>query len=87
MILSQTAYENFVNIKVESMLANDMMLAIGSSVVIAIAIMLHTQSPLITIVGLLQIVLSFPMAFLVYKLVLQLKFFPFLNFIGYVLLK
>jgi len=75
-------YESFVNIKVDSMLVNDMALALASSAIIAIAIMLHTQSPLITGVGLLQIVLSFPLAFFAYKLILGLKFFPFLNFIG-----
>ena len=47
-----------------------------------IAIMIHTQSSLTTGIGLLQIILSFPMAFFAYKLVFNLQFFPFLNFMG-----
>jgi len=76
------ALESFAEIKTDSLLGNDMTLAIGSSIVIMIAIMIHTQSPLITGLGLLQIILSFPMAFFAYKLVFNLQFFPFLNFIG-----
>lgn len=44
--------------------------------------MIHTRSLLITGVGLLQVVLSFPLAYFVYNLIAGLEFFPFLNFIG-----
>mmetsp|Transcript_56613 Transcript_56613/g.137486 ORF Transcript_56613/g.137486 Transcript_56613/m.137486 type:complete len:701 (-) Transcript_56613:1769-3871(-) len=37
---------------------------------------------MITGVGLLQIILSFPLSYFVYKLVAGLDFFPFLNFLG-----
>jgi hypothetical protein len=77
-----TSYEDFVEIKTDDMLDDDMTLALGSAVVISILIMVHTQSPLITGVGLLQIILSFPLSFFAYKLIFQLQFFPFLNFIG-----
>lgn len=77
-----TGYETFADIKTDSLVGSDMTLALASAVVISVAIMLHTQSPLITGLGLLQIILSFPMAFFVYKLILGYDYFPFLNFIG-----
>jgi hypothetical protein len=77
-----TVYEAMADIKTDSMIASDMTLALGSAGVISVAILLHTQSPLITGLGLLQIVLSFPMSYFVYNLILGYEYFPFLNFIG-----
>lgn len=48
----------------------------------AIAVLVHTRSPWITMVGLVQIILSFPLAFFVYTFIARMQFFPFLNFIG-----
>ena len=80
------AYDNpaeyMAELFTDSLVASDMTLALASAVIIAIAIMLHTQSPLITGLGLLQIVLSFPMGYFVYNLLMGYKYFPFLNFIG-----
>lgn len=80
------AYDNgwgdMAEIKSDSLVAADMTLALASAVVITVAIMVHTQSPLITGLGLLQIMLSFPMSYFVYKLILGFDYFPFLNFIG-----
>ena len=42
----------------------------------------HTRSIWISIVGLVQIILSFPLAYFVYTFIARLDFFPFLNFIG-----
>jgi len=77
-----TQYEDFVNLYIEESLNRDMALAMGSAVVVSAAILLHTRSPLLTAIGLTQIVLSFPLSYFVYKLVAGLEFFPFLNFIG-----
>jgi hypothetical protein len=77
-----TQYEDFVNLYVDTSLTQDMALAMGSAIVVAIAIVLHTRSPFITLIGLAQIILSFPLSYFVYKLVAGLEFFPFLNFIG-----
>lgn len=44
--------------------------------------LVHTRSPWLTVVGLIQIIISFPLAYFVYSVVLRLTFFPFLNFIG-----
>jgi protein dispatched 1 len=44
--------------------------------------LVHSRSLWITIIGLLQIILSFPLSYFVYYFIGQLKFFPFLNFIG-----
>jgi hypothetical protein len=59
-----------------------MALAMGSAVVVAVAIVIHTRSPFIALIGLVQIILSFPLAYFFYKLLAGLNFFPFLNFIG-----
>ena len=75
-------YEDFVGIHLDGMLNRDMSLAMGSAVVVAIAMMIHTRSPFITMIGLLQIIFSFPLAYFFYKIVAGLEFFPFLNFIG-----
>jgi hypothetical protein len=77
-----TQYEDFVLLQIDSSLINDMILAMGSAVITVIAIVVHTRSPFLSAVGLLQIVLSFPLAFFVYTFIGGLDFFPFLNFIG-----
>jgi len=61
---------------------SDMILAMGSGVITSVAILLHTKSPWITLVGLFQIILSFPTSYFLYTFVFGLSFFPFLNFIG-----
>lgn len=77
-----TQYEDFVGYKLDDSLTNDMILAMASAGIVAIAILVHTRSPWITGVGLLQIILSFPLAYFIYSLIARLEFFPFLNFIG-----
>jgi hypothetical protein len=77
-----TQYEDFVNLQIDDSLVNDMMLALGSAVITVVAILVHTRSPFLSAVGLLQIILSFPLAFFVYTFIAGLEFFPFLNFIG-----
>ena len=44
--------------------------------------LVHTRSIWITIIGLIQIIMSFPLSFFVYTFIARLEFFPFLNFIG-----
>jgi len=77
-----TGYETFADIKTDSLIGADMTLALASALVISAAILWHTQSALLTGLGLLQIILSFPMSFFVYSLILGFDYFPFLNFIG-----
>lgn len=77
-----TASENFVGLFADSAVLSDMSLAMGSAFVTTIAILIHTRSPWLTMIGIFQIILSFPLAFFVYTFVGQLEFFPFLNFIG-----
>ena len=69
-----TQNENFVGKVADESLGRDMILAMASAVIIAAAMLLHTRSPFITIVGLLQIILSFPVAFFFYKLVGRLDY-------------
>ena len=77
-----TQNQDFVGLYLNQALTRDMSMAMGSAIVVAFAIMLHTRSPFITLVGLAQIILSFPLSYFVYKLIGGLDFFPFLNFIG-----
>jgi hypothetical protein len=66
----------------DSVIGRDMGLACASAFITAIAILVHTKSPFLTGIGLMQIILSFPLSFFVYTFVGGLEFFPFLNFIG-----
>lgn len=73
---------NFVGIFLDIVLISDMMLALSSSIVVATAIILHTRSPFLTIMGLMQIIFSFPLSYFFYTMILGFNYFPFLNFIG-----
>mmetsp|Transcript_19254 Transcript_19254/g.39804 ORF Transcript_19254/g.39804 Transcript_19254/m.39804 type:complete len:1128 (-) Transcript_19254:503-3886(-) len=77
-----TQHEDFVELSLDNQLLIDMSLAVGSAFMTCIAMMFHTKSPFLTVVGLAQIVLSFPLAFFFYTFVTRMEFFPFLNFIG-----
>merc|ERR1712157_641376 len=66
----------------DSAVGTDMLLACGSGIITTAAILLHTRSPWLTIVGLFQIIFSFPLSYFVYTFILGWDFFPFLNFIG-----
>lgn len=66
----------------DEVVGRDMLLACASAFITALAILVHTKSPFITGIGLMQIILSFPLSFFVYTFLGGLKFFPFLNFIG-----
>lgn len=77
-----TQYEDFNIIAMDAQVLTDMALAVGSAVITTIAMVIHTRSPFLAVVGLLQIILSFPVAFFFYTFVARLQFFPFLNFIG-----
>jgi len=77
-----TTGKDFQYIHAKESIGSDLALAAGSAIITAIAILIHTRSLMITLVGLLQICLSFPLAYFAYRLAAQLVFFPFLNFIG-----
>jgi hypothetical protein len=77
-----TQFENFSDLFRDDAVTRDMTLAMGSAVITFLAILIHTRSPFLTGIGLLQIILSFPLAFFVYTFICGLVFFPFLNFIG-----
>eukprot|EP00538_Stauroneis_constricta_P012591 CAMPEP_0119547884 /NCGR_PEP_ID=MMETSP1352-20130426/1904_1 /TAXON_ID=265584 /ORGANISM="Stauroneis constricta, Strain CCMP1120" /LENGTH=1198 /DNA_ID=CAMNT_0007592951 /DNA_START=90 /DNA_END=3686 /DNA_ORIENTATION=- len=77
-----TQQESFGNTYADTAVSRDMSLAVGSAIITALAIVIHTRSLFLTGLGLLQIILSFPLAYFVYVFLVGLKFFPFLNFIG-----
>ena len=77
-----TQNEDFIGEFADAAVGQDMILAMGSAFITSVAILLHTRSPWLTLIGLTQIILSFPLAYFVYTFIGQLDFFPFLNFIG-----
>jgi Patched family len=77
-----TQNESFNNLLIDESLGSDMILALASAVVTFLAMVVHTRSLFLSVVGLVQVILSFPLAFFFYTFVAQLTFFPFLNFIG-----
>eukprot|EP00934_Nitzschia_sp_Nitz4_P004646 Nitzschia sp. Nitz4//scaffold228_size32365//15936//19222//NITZ4_007906-RA/size32365-augustus-gene-0.41-mRNA-1//-1//CDS//3329542819//4636//frame0 len=77
-----TQLEDFLDIYLDEVLNRDMILALSTSLVVVTAIFLHTRSPFLTTMGLLQIILSFPLSYFTYTVILQFSYFPFLNFIG-----
>ena len=77
-----TTWEDFAGLYTDGILGKDMTLAVGSAGVTVVAMVVHTRSPFLTLLGLCQILLSFPLAYFVYYFLGGLVFFPFLNFIG-----
>lgn len=77
-----TQYEDFNMIFTDSSVGRDMALAMGSAAITTLAMVVHTRSLFITFIGLIQVILSFPLSYFVYTFLCQLDFFPFLNFIG-----
>mmetsp|Transcript_3888 Transcript_3888/g.8675 ORF Transcript_3888/g.8675 Transcript_3888/m.8675 type:complete len:1195 (+) Transcript_3888:233-3817(+) len=77
-----TTESDFYDFYSDSIVGRDMSLAVGSAGVTVVAMIIHTKSPFLTLMGLFQIILSFPLAYFVYYFIAGLVFFPFLNFIG-----
>ena len=82
----KVAYSNedraLKDLKVDAALNQDMVLSAIAVFIVLALIWLHTGSVLLTAGGLLQILLAFPSAVFLTTCVFQIKFFPFLNFIG-----
>lgn len=57
-------------------------LAVASLGITFTAMLIHTRSPWLTLMGVLQIIFAIPLAYFVYVFIAGLTFFPFLNFIG-----
>jgi Patched family len=78
-----TQNQNFVQYyQVDAIFTNDMPYTFGSAVFVVVAIMIHTRSILVTVVGLVQIILSIPLAYFFYTFAFGYRSFPILNFIG-----
>jgi hypothetical protein len=69
-----TQHEDFNMKFTDAAVGRDMALACGSAFVTALAMIVHTRSPFITVIGLLQIILSFPLAYFVYTFIGRLDF-------------
>ena len=77
-----TQRADFMNLYFDHVIVRDTVLGLLSAIIVSFAMIIHTKSPFLTVFGLIQIMMSFPLSFFFYKLVLGLNFFPFLNFMG-----
>lgn len=77
-----TTYGSINQKYVDILVQSDMLLAVASLTVTFIAMGVHTKSAWLTMIGILQIIYAIPLAYFVYVFIANLKFFPFLNFIG-----
>eukprot|EP00979_Chaetoceros_neogracilis_P017965 scaffold10546_cov266-Chaetoceros_neogracile.AAC.3 len=77
-----TVSEAFNTIYVDNLVISDMGLAVASLGITFTAMFVHTRSPWLTVIGILQIIFAIPLAYFVYVFIAGLTFFPFLNFIG-----
>jgi hypothetical protein len=82
----ETAYgdhnNEFYDAVMNELLVADMALVMSSMGVSLLFLLGYTRSLLMSFVGLVQVSLSFPVAFFLYKLVFGFSFFPFLNFLA-----
>ena len=74
--------EEFEDLVTDKHLQDDMVLVQASMLVSLIFLLLHTHSLFVSLVGLVQVALSFPIGYFFVKLVCGFEFFPFLNFLG-----
>mmetsp|Transcript_523 Transcript_523/g.787 ORF Transcript_523/g.787 Transcript_523/m.787 type:complete len:1071 (-) Transcript_523:157-3369(-) len=77
-----TVFETFNTIYVDELVISDMGLALASLGITFSAMLIHTRSPWLTLMGILQVIFAIPLAYFVYVFIAGLTFFPFLNFIG-----
>lgn len=77
-----TTKESLSTVKIDKLVQSDMTLAIASLAITFTAMMIHTRSPWLTLLGIFQVVFAIPLAYFFYVFVARLTFFPFLNFIG-----
>mmetsp|Transcript_11561 Transcript_11561/g.17334 ORF Transcript_11561/g.17334 Transcript_11561/m.17334 type:complete len:851 (+) Transcript_11561:73-2625(+) len=78
-----TNSDDFNFLAQDEYMLKDVGLAFVSVVVTTCAILLHTKSPFLTIMGSLQIIFSAPLAFCVYHFIAGVTFFPIINLIGF----
>ena len=64
------------------MILKDQLLLLGVCGLVFILIGVQTRSVFITVAGFLEILLSFPLAYFVYRVVCGVNYFHFLSFLG-----
>lgn len=74
--------EQFEDEVMDGHLLEDMVLVQASMAVSLVFLLMNTRSVFLSVIGLLQVGLSFPVAYFFYKLLCGFAFFPFLNFLG-----
>lgn len=75
-------WSSFVELYARESIPHDVLLIGVSALFTTMAMLFHTRSPFLTLIGILQINLSFPLAFTIYRFVGGITWFPFLNLVG-----
>lgn len=75
-------WSSFVELYARESIPHDVLLIGVSALFTTLAMLFHTRSPFLTLIGILQINLSFPLAFTIYRFVGGITWFPFLNLVG-----
>ena len=69
-------------IEMNELSQQDFLWAVLSMLCVATYMAVHTRSAFISVVGMLEIILSIPLAFFVYRLVFQIRFFSFMHILA-----
>lgn len=77
-----TQDEGFEDKLMDDILNSDLIYSTLASFVILLLMWVHTRSVFLAVIGFIQVALSFPLAYFVYKIILGFEFFPFLNFLA-----
>lgn len=60
----------------------ELILAIFSGVFVMVYLAIHLRSPLIAVLGMLQIVAAFPITFFIFRMFFQITLFPSVNLLS-----
>ena len=77
--LYSTGKAGFYELYLNEILPKEAAISIAATVITSLCILIHTRSPFLTLLGLMQIILALPWAYSVYYFIFGLSFFPFVN--------
>lgn len=74
-----TGEEGFYEMYLNDLLPKEAAIALAAVLVTSLCILMHTKSPFLTLLGLMQITLALPVAYSIYYFICGFSFFPFVN--------
>lgn len=77
--LYSTGKAGFYELYLNTILPKEAAISVAATVITSLCILIHTRSPFLTFLGLMQIILALPWAYFVYYFIFGLSFFPFIN--------